>query len=307
MKPRRPAGCRVALAGGALVLASMAALPTRAAGQGAASVGPAPAKAKSAFVETPDGVKIRYLEAGTGRAILFVPGWTMTAEIWEPQLAHFGKAWRAVAIDPRGQGESGKPEHGLYPAARARDIKAVVDALGLAPVVLVGWSMGVPEVAAFVDQFGTKDLAGVVLVDGIAGSDWDPKVSPGMIMWTGGFLRDRQAQTAAFVRFMYRTPQSEAYLQTITALSLKTPTPTAVALFVGTMTSDLRPALAKIDKPTLLAVAPGSGFDPVYEKMRQSIPGVRFEKFDGAGHALFVDQPARFNALIEELFGGAAR
>jgi microsomal epoxide hydrolase len=270
-------------------------------------VSPAPAAAKSASVETPDGVRIRYLEAGTGRAILFVPGWTMTAEIWEPQLAHFGKAWRAVALDPRGQGDSGKPEHGLYPAARARDIKAVVDALGLAPVVLVGWSMGVPEVAAFVDQFGTRDLAGVVLVDGIAGGDWDPKVSPGMITWTGGFLRDRQAQTAAFVRFMYRTPQPEAYLQKITALSLKTPTPTAVALFVGTMTSDLRPALAKIDKPVLLAVAPGSGFDPVYEKMRESIPGVRFEKFDGAGHALFVDQPAKFNALIEEMFGGARK
>ena len=65
-----------------------------------------------------------------------------------------------MAIDPRSQGESSQTGEGLYPAARARDIKAVVDQLKLAPVVLVGWSMGAAEVAAYVDQFGTDTLAG---------------------------------------------------------------------------------------------------------------------------------------------------
>lgn len=48
---------------------------------------------------------------------------------------------------------------GDYPAAHARDMKAVIEQLRLSPVVLVGWSMGVPEIAAYVDQFGTSALA----------------------------------------------------------------------------------------------------------------------------------------------------
>jgi microsomal epoxide hydrolase len=243
--------------------------------------------------------------AGAGPALLFVPGWTMTADIWDAQIAHFSKTRRVVAIDPRGQGDSSKVPDGLYPAARARDIKAVVDGLKLAPVVLVGWSMGVPEALAFVDQFGTKDLACIVLVDGIAGGDWDPKISPLMITWTGGFLRDRAKQTEAFVRQMYRTPQPDDYLKKVVAWSLKTPTPIAVALFIGTVTSDLRPALAKVDKPALIAIAPGGMWDPMYEQMHQAIAGSRLEKFEGAGHALFVDQADKFNAVLESFLATA--
>jgi pimeloyl-ACP methyl ester carboxylesterase len=50
----------------------------------------------------------------------------MPAWIWEHQIAHFAKTHRVVAMDPRGQGESSKPRDGYFPAARARDIKAVI-------------------------------------------------------------------------------------------------------------------------------------------------------------------------------------
>ena len=65
--------------------------------------------AKSGFVTTSDGIRIHYLEAGPAEAeapaILFVPGWTMPAEIWEKQIAHFAKTHRVVAMDPRSQGD----------------------------------------------------------------------------------------------------------------------------------------------------------------------------------------------------------
>ncbi|MDA2914595.1 alpha/beta hydrolase, partial [Acidobacteriia bacterium AH_259_A11_L15] len=54
----------------------------------------------------------------------------MPAWIWEHQIEHFSKHYRVVAMDPRSQGESEQTTEGHYPAARARDIKAVVDALG---------------------------------------------------------------------------------------------------------------------------------------------------------------------------------
>ncbi|MBI1749842.1 MAG: alpha/beta hydrolase [Acidobacteria bacterium] len=273
---------------------------------------------KSGFVTTADGVKIHYLHAGQklgfiqqdgktvkgtawpSPAILFVPGWTMPAWIWEHQISHFSKTHRVVAIDPRGQGESSKPTDGYYPAARARDIKAVMDQLRLAPVVLVGWSMGVGEVVSYVDQFGTKDLAGVMLVDGIAGADPNPQMMSALMAFAGNFLKEREKFTEGFVRSMYKKPQTEPYIQKVIAASKQTLTTAGVALFVGAFTTDNRPALAKIDKPALICIAPGGPWDALYDDMQKRTPGSRLEKFDGAGHALFVDDAAKFNALLDD-------
>ncbi len=285
---------------------------------------------KSGFVTTGDGIKIHYLEAGLtktdGRfqvggtpppaalaagqtsvyghrpqpSLLFVPGWTMSADIWEKQIAHFGKTHHVVAMDPRAQGQSTKAADGLSPAARARDIKAIVDQLNLAPVVLVCWSMGVGEAAAYVDQFGTDTLAALVLVDGIAGADFDPTFTPAMLKFAGSFLKDRQKATDGFVRSMYKTPQSEEYIQRVIQASLRTPTNSAMALFLGLVTSDNRPALTKIHKPTLIVIAAGSPWDSLYEDMHKRIAGSRLETIENAGHALFVDQPQRFNSLLDE-------
>ena len=57
---------------------------------------------KSAHFVTSDGVRLHYLDAGSGPPLVFVPGWTMPAWIWEPQLSHFSASHRVVALDPRG-------------------------------------------------------------------------------------------------------------------------------------------------------------------------------------------------------------
>jgi microsomal epoxide hydrolase len=264
-----------------------------------------PSSVKTTFVDAADGTRIRTVESGSGPAILFVPGWTMSAEIWEKQFAHFAKARRVVAMDPRGQGESDKATEGLYPAARARDIKAVVDRLKLAPVVLVGWSMATMEVASFIEQFGTADLAAVAFVDGSAGATFDASTISMFMKFVGGLQANRAAMNAGFVRSMYKTPQSEAYLNRVAEIALKTPTSAAVALFVGTFNSDFRGVLPKIDKPALVAVAPGSPWDAAYAEMAKAIPNCRIVRFDGAGHALFVDQAEKFNAELEALMASS--
>lgn len=71
---------------------------------------------KDGFVTTSDGVGLHYLESGSGPSILFVPGWTMPAEIWEPQMRHFWARYRVVAMDPRSQGASDRPTEGHYPS-----------------------------------------------------------------------------------------------------------------------------------------------------------------------------------------------
>jgi microsomal epoxide hydrolase len=301
-----------------------------------ASAAPLPAKdknphPKSGFITSWDGAKIHYIEAGRSKtpvgnaevgnplppsvtitkgnisvtgphqfpSILFIPGWTMPAWIWENQIAHFSADYRVVAMDPRSQGDSSKTCNGSYPASHARDIKAVIDQLHLAPVVVVGWSMAVTEIASYVDQFGTNGIAGLVLVDGVTNFDQAPETLKSYF----GFLKfaqsNREKFTSDFVRNMYKKQQAEEYLQRVMKASMATPTDTAVAMAFAGFTTDNNPALSKIDKPTVIAAAT-KNLMPTFQDMQKRIPGSKIETFDDAGHALFVDDADKFNILLEE-------
>jgi non-heme chloroperoxidase len=206
---------------------------------------------KSEFITTSDGVRIHYLEAGKGPAMVFIPGWQMW--IWEKQIAHFSAKYHVIAADPRSQGESDKPADGNYPERRARDYKELVDHLKLTPAVLVGWSMGVPEIMAYVDQFGAGDLSGVVLVDGFVKVEDDvAKVFP---RWLKSLEMDRKGFTDRFVHNMYKKPQPESYYQRLTAAALQTPTNSAVTLGVSMIArTDWSPVFPKLAKTPVLCV-----------------------------------------------------
>jgi non-heme chloroperoxidase len=285
---------------------------------------------KSGFVTTSDGVRIHYLESGhlatgpsaevgnplpadktptkgniavsparTSPNLLFVPGWTMPSWIWQAQIDYFSRDYRVVAMDPRSQGQSSQTNDGLYPAARARDIKAVVDQLHLAPVVIVAWSMAVVETMAYIDQFGTRDLAGITLVDNDAGGrgPTDADQDFGLLK---GVLEERQNAATGFIRNLnFKKPHPEDYVNKVIQASLQTPTNSAVALLVGYFVADYRPILPKIDKPALVCAAKSSYMGTILD-MQKKIPGAQLEVFDGDGHALFVDDPDKFNALLED-------
>ena len=213
---------------------------------------------KSGYIKASDDVKIHYLEAGhqNSRAgqtrkpnLLFVPGWMAPAWIWEHQIAHFAKTYRVVAMDPRSQGNSSKALDGHYPAARARDIKALVNQLDLSPVVLVANSITVTEVVSYVDQFGTSSLAGLILVNGIAGREYDQETTWGLLSYANAFQTDRRRAADRFVRGLYKKKHSEEYLMKMIDATLQMPTNSALAVFLGSLMSDNRLALPKIDKP----------------------------------------------------------
>lgn len=261
------------------------------------------------FVETPDGERIHYVSQGPEATpdrptLLFVPGWTMTVEIWESQLEHFAATHRVVAMDPRSQGRSSKARDGHTAFVRAGDVRAVVEALGLETVVLVGWSMGVTEVVAYVQRYGTGGVAALVLVDGVAGQDPDPAMSAMFMDWTADFVHDRRTATESFVRGMYRREHPPEYLAAVVEQSLRTPTDAAAALIVASARQDFRSTLPRIDRPVLIAATRGSPWDPYYAQMAEAIPDARLEWFPDAGHALFVDEAERFNALLESFLKG---
>lgn len=91
-----------------------------------------------------DGVRLYYEETGSGRPIVFVHEFADDMRSWEAQLRHFGRWYRCIAFNARGYPPSDVPETvAFYSQTRAADdIKAVLDAVGVADAHVVGLSMG---------------------------------------------------------------------------------------------------------------------------------------------------------------------
>ncbi len=259
---------------------------------------------KSGFFKTSDAVSIHYLEAGSGRPIVFIPGWTMPAWIWQKQIDEFSKHYHVIAVDPRSQGESDKPSFGHLPETRARDYKELVDQLALKQPVLVGWSMGCGELVKYAEQFGTSNIGGLVLVDGFL-SDKPSDLFVPISGWMNLLQQDRQKHADGFVRSMFKKPQPEDYLKRIIDASTQVPADTAVVLIYNMLAiKDFSPGLAslaamKANRPMLFMYQPESQTSADFLKLKLG-EKLRLERFDGDGHALFIDDPEKFNHVLED-------
>lgn len=261
---------------------------------------------ESGFVDS-SGVKIHYLtnhpHQSQKGAILFVPGVMMPAWIWEKQLEYFSKEYRVAAMDLRSHSKSERSNDGHYASALAGDIKAVVDKLDLRPLILVGWSIGVPQVLHYALEHGTERLAGLVLVDGAMGMDSTlPFYQSTLDYWTQ-LQTDRKAKTKEFVEIIFKQPHPSEYLERLYKSALDTPTNTVMTMIYNYILMDCRPLLPKISVPTLITTVQGPRLDYM-KHMHQSLPHSHFEIIEGAGHALFVDQPDQFNRLLERFIDG---
>jgi non-heme chloroperoxidase len=255
---------------------------------------------KSGFFKTSDGVRIHYLEAGSGRPVVFIPGWTMPAWIWQKQIDEFSKNYHVIAVDPRSQGESDKPPYGHLPETRARDYKELVDQLGLKHPVLVGWSMACGELVKYAEQFGTDNIAGLVLVDGFLTDHPSPEMFVALSGWMNQLQLDRQKQADGFVRTMYKKPQSDDYLNRVIDASAQVPADTAVILIYNMIAvKDFSPGLARMNRPVLFTYQPETQQTADFLKSKLG-DKLRLERFDGDGHALFVDDPQKFNQVLGE-------
>lgn len=258
------------------------------------------------FVES-QGVKIHYLakniEDTTKVSLLFVPGVMMPAWIWEKQLEYFSRDYRVVAMDPRSQGDSEQCSEGHYAFSMAKDIKAVVDTLELEPLVLVGWSLGVPEVVNYTAHFSTKGLIGLVLVDGLVGIDPSVPFYQSTVEYWAQLQTDRISKTREFIRNIFKQSQQEAYFEKLLESALRTPTNTVMTLIDNYLLQDFRPLLPLIKVPTLIATVEGPRLGYM-QKMQSMIPDSHLEILQSAGHALFVDQPKKFNSLLESFIEG---
>jgi len=256
-------------------------------------------KINDGFVKTRDGVQLHYLEGGRGPALLFIPGFTGAAEFWDPQIRAFSGRHRVIAIDPRSQGDSQKTFDGNYTESRAQDIRDVVTSLNLAPVVIVAWSRAVSETLSYIEQFGPEGVRAVVLVDGTIMRTPGPQTPANVAAEAKALQEDRPAYTEKSARGMFRRPHPEEFYRRIITANLKTPTAVAVALQADAILFDYRAGLRKLNRPVMFA---SQGDTPTAQAkiVLTEVPAARLEMFPGSGHALFLDDPERFNTVLAD-------
>jgi non-heme chloroperoxidase len=262
---------------------------------------------RDAFVNVSPDVRIHVLVAGPASAkhpLVLIPGWRLTAAIWKEQFAAFSKDRRVIVIDPRSQGDSTKTSEGNTPEQRARDLDTVLKQLTVGSIVLVGWSQGVQDVAAYVAQFGTQSLAGIVLVDstvshGAAAIPQSPRSASEQLGRFALYADDPKSYTRGMMRAIVKRTLPQPEFDTLVADALKTPTAIGEAMLVADLFGvDRSPALAKFDRPTLVIASGSSQELDAQKAMASTLPQGRIEVMENAGHAVFVDQPEHFDRLL---------
>ena len=257
------------------------------------------------FFTTSDKVKLHYIEAGQGQAILFIPGWLMPADVWEPQFKELSKNYHVIALDPRSQGQSDMTEVGNNPLRRSQDIHELLDYLHLDSVVLVGWSLGAFDTLAYLDQFGTDKLYALVLVDSPLAAPSGPAPTQ-----RGPFLQrlinDREKANKSYVWSLFKKEQSPEFYKKLNLLVARVPTDIALATLDNTQPGEnWQPSLKTLGQiPLLYAITPKFAKQAAY--LQQVDPEARVETFDLSGHALFVDEPEHFNATLKDFLRQAA-
>ena len=119
----------------------------------------------SRFIEVEPDVKLEVLDwGGAGRAIVFLHGAGCTGRMFEQFAPKFLPNHRVIAITRRGAGASDAPKSGYSDERFARDIRAVIAALGIIRPVLVGHSMAGSELSWLNNHYRTE-FSGFVYLD----------------------------------------------------------------------------------------------------------------------------------------------
>lgn len=127
------------------------------------------------------GYRISFDDAGSGHAIVLLPGWTMSAADWRDAgyVDRLAPSHRVLSVDPLGNGLSDKPhepEAYLWPDVAA-DVIAVMDAVGVDRATIWGYSRGANLAGAVATEFPAR-VAALILTGGGDLTETEPSNSP---------------------------------------------------------------------------------------------------------------------------------
>ena len=268
-----------------------------------ASPPPAP---RAMFIPTRDGEQLYFTDSGPNGAppVVFAHSWALQGAMWTYQVAALREAGlRCITFDRRGHGRSSPASTGFDIDTLADDLAAVLDALDLRGVTLVGHSTGGAEIVRYIARHGSDRVARLVLL-----APTTPRIAAGPDHPEGRTLEASEALWAAWAQDLpawvdankapFFTPDtSPAMIDWIIAQLLEVRIDVAIALDRTLSTVDLRDDLAKIDRPTLIIHGDRDMSVPLALGRRTAagIRGARLSVYEGAPHGLFLTHMARVN------------
>jgi non-heme chloroperoxidase len=278
-------------------------------------------KIEKRSVQTSDGVRLNCLEAGRGRPLVMVPGWSQTAAQFRRQIDGLADRYRVIAIDMRGHGDSAKPEHGYRIQRLAKDLWDVLRALDLQDVTLLGHSMGCSVLWCYADLFGTERIGRFVFCDEppmlTSNPAWSAQeledagaiFSPEAVTQTMNALAgpDGVATTSGFVSGMVTKAMPPETLAWMIEENLKLPRRHAATLLYNHCHQDWRDVMARIDVPTLfvggrVSLVPWKSVAWAASQVKGSRLEI-FEESEGGQHFMFEENPAKFNRIVADFIG----
>nr|WP_281459354.1 alpha/beta hydrolase [Pseudomonas sp. P13] len=265
------------------------------------------------YITTRDGVQLYYKDWGPrdGQVVTFSHGWPLNADSWEAQMMFLAsKGYRVVAHDRRGHGRSSQPWEGNDMDHYADDLAAVIEALDLKDVTLVGFSTGGGEVARYIGRHGTSRVKKAVLVSAVPPLMLKTQINPGGLpieVFDGlrkASLENRSQlyldiASGPFFGFNREGAKpSQGLIQSFWVQGMQAGSKNTYESIAAFSATDFRDDLKKFDVPTLVVHGDDDQIVPIDASGRASaalIKGARLIVYPGAPHGLTDTHKDRLN------------
>lgn len=270
-------------------------------------------------IKTRDGTEFYVKDWGTGRPVILMHGWPLSADSWDDQAkAIADNGMRAIFYDRRGFGRSDQPFTGYDYDTFADDLADVIEASGVSDnIALVGFSMGGGEVARYMSRHGGKGVSQAVLVSSVVPYMLKTEDNPDGVpqaqfdAMTAGMKEDRAKFFAGFFKDffgigMLTGPVSQETADMAWNVAMQAglqPTLKAAEAFAST---DFRPDLSSINVPTLVIHGTADKTVPIDATGRAAaaaLPNARLIEYDGSPHGVFASDNERLTADLLAFLG----
>jgi non-heme chloroperoxidase len=262
---------------------------------------------------TKDGAQIYYEAVGNGQPLVLVHGWICSSKFWRNNVPELSKNFQVITMDMRGHGNSSKILTGHTIPEYARDVRQLIEHLGLADVSLFGWSLAGQVVLSYWQQYcDDSRLKALGLVDinpaPFSQETWNchmlkESTFDGMNALNNFQATDAKGFAGVFAGKFTETKPSAEEFEWMVAELLKTPSWIATAIHSDFLIRDYTPVLPTITLPTIVFAA-DSHVSPkgiaLGRFLADQIPDARLVPFDAGGHLLFYDQAAKFNQVTTD-------
>ncbi|NQU11674.1 alpha/beta hydrolase [bacterium] len=257
--------------------------------------------------DLPDGARLHYEDCGQGQPLVFIHGVWMSSRFFQKQVPALSRRFRVIAVDLRGHGQSAHVMHGHTVAQYARDVRALIDGLGLRDVVLAGWSMGAFVLWDYLRQFGPHQVKATIVVEESASDFKWPDWPVGLTDFTGlcqmmqAVQEDRGPFVHEFIKLMLKDPPAAVVDAWMFAEITRLPEAIASAILFDQTVQDYRAVIPTINLPTLLCFGRDEKLIPVAagEHLQHHLADARLVIFENSGHCPFLEEAEKFNQEIE--------